>query len=46
MGARRGQKARLWLVVAGGSRGIILSSVKDFVSSVWKIHSCHDFSGQ
>ena len=46
MGTRRGQKTRFSLVVAGGSRGIILSSLQDFVFSVWKIHSCHDFSGQ
>ena len=45
-GTRRGQKARLSLVVAAGSRGILLPSAQDFVSAVWKMHSCHDFSGQ
>ena len=46
VGTRRGQEARLSLVVTGGSRGIILPSVQYFASSVWKIHSFHDCLGQ
>ena len=45
MGTRRERKARLSRVVAGGSQGILLPSAQYLVSSVWKIHSCHDFFG-
>ena len=60
MGTRRGQKLRLSIGVAGGSRKVsyatvcarfgvfcwenMLPSVQDFVSSIGKIYSCHDFS--
>ena len=44
MATRRGQKPSLLLVVAEG--GLEVAYVQDSVSSVWKIHSCHDFSHQ
>ena len=42
MGTHRGQKPSVSLVVAGGSRGVLLPCVQDCGSSVMIIHSCHD----